>query len=257
MGDTHVDYIDPAVERATFGKGGIIDTLKPEHLVWHDLLDAYAVNPHHQVNAFLRATKQSQGLADVKKEIQRAVNFLVKRTPADAKSVVVASNHNDFVTRYMLSQDWRADPVNAKFYLETALHLISGSKIDLHGFSMPDAFKHWFNYFKPAGWDKALLLGRDATFSLQGIELSMHGDVGPAGVRGSAMNLRRIGVKSVIGHSHSPCISEGCYQVGTSTSLRLEYNSGPSAWLNTHCLLYANGKRQLISIIDGKWRLND
>jgi hypothetical protein len=35
----------------------------------------------------------------------------------------------------------------------------------------------------------------------------------------------------------------------------LEYTAGPSSWLNTHCLLHADGKRQLIHIIDGKWRL--
>lgn len=30
---------------------------------------------------------------------------------------------------------------------------------------------------------------------------------------------------------------------------------GASSWLNTHCLLYANGKRSLINVIDGEWRL--
>ena len=50
----------------------------------------------------------------------------------------------------------------------------------------------------------------------------MHGDKGPNGARGSIRNLRRIGIRSVIGHTHSPGIDEGCYQVGTSTRLRLE-----------------------------------
>ncbi len=88
-----------------------------------------------------------------------------------------------------------------------------------------------------------------------GVELGMHGDRGPNGSRGSIKNLRRIGVKSIIGHSHTPGIEEGCYQVGTSTVLNLEYANGPSSWLNTHCLLYPNGKRTLVNIIDGKWRL--
>ena len=74
----------------------------------------------------------------------------------------------------------------------------------------------------------------------------MHGDRGPNGARGSAKNLRRIGIKSVIGHSHSPQISEGCYQVGTSSRLKLEYNEGPSGWLNTHCVIHADGKRQFV-----------
>jgi hypothetical protein len=67
--------------------------------------------------------------------------------------------------------------------------------------------------------------------------------------------MRRIGVKSVIGHSHTPAIEEGCYQVGTSTKLSRGYTHGPSSWLNTHAIIYPNGKRTLINIIDGKWRL--
>lgn len=90
---------------------------------------------------------------------------------------------------------------------------------------------------------------------LANIELSMHGDRGPNGARGSRMNLRRIGVKSIIGHSHSPGIEEGCYQVGTNTPLKQEYTRGPSSWLQSDCALYANGKRSLIHIIDGEWRL--
>lgn len=88
-----------------------------------------------------------------------------------------------------------------------------------------------------------------------GIELSLHGDQGPNGARGSLKNLRRIGTKAIIGHSHSPGIDEGGMQVGTSTRLRLEYNHGPSSWLNTHAVIYDNGKRSLINIIKGKWRL--
>lgn len=37
--------------------------------------------------------------------------------------------------------------------------------------------------------------------------------------------------------------------------LVLEYNRGsPSGWMNTHCVIYLNGKRALINIIDGRWR---
>ena len=98
-------------------------------------------------------------------------------------------------------------------------------------------------------------LHSDESFVLGGVELGMHGDVGPSGARGSRRNLRRVGTRSIIGHAHSPGIEEGCYQTGTSTYLRLEYNRGPSSWLNTHCILHADGKRQLVNIINGKWRL--
>ena len=52
---------------------------------------------------------------------------------------------------------------------------------------------------------------------------------------------------------NSPQINKGVYQVGTSSKLKLEYTHGPSSWLNTHCIIYANGKRTLINIIGGEW----
>ena len=83
--------------------------------------------------------------------------------------------------------------------------------------------------------------------------MSYHGDQGINGARGSAVSFTQIGTKSIIGHSHSPCINKGVYQVGTSSRLKLEYTHGASSWLNTHCIIYANGKRTLINVIDGEW----
>ena len=57
----------------------------------------------------------------------------------------------------------------------------------------------------------------------------------------------------MIGHVHSPGIYQGAYGVGTSSRLRLEYNAGPSSWLNTHGVVHQNGKRQLIHVVNGRW----
>ena len=89
---------------------------------------------------------------------------------------------------------------------------------------------------------------------LASYECGMHGNRGPNGARGSIRNLRRIGVKTITGHPHSPGEDEGCTQVGTSTGLRLEYNAGPSSWHQAHCAVNDDGKKQLIFIIDGKYR---
>lgn len=253
MGDTHVDFIDKTVEQVTFGKGGIIDVLNPEALIWHDVLDGYSVNPHHQGNPWLAEAKMRQGLGDVREEIARAVKFVCDRTTGDRLSFIVPSNHNDFVDRYMNKVDWKEDLVNARFYFETGSHLLNNSGIGPSGFEMPSPFEFWFSKFSSS--KQVRVLRASASLLRCGVELAMHGDVGPSGSRGSAHNLKRIGVRSVIGHSHTPCIAEGCYQVGTSTALRLEYNKGPGSWLNTHCVLHADGKRQLITIIDGDWRI--
>lgn len=251
MGDTHVDAIDPKVERATFGEGGIVQTLKPKHLIWHDLLDGYSCNPHHAGDPFVAVAKRAKAADDVRAEVSRAITFVAERTPEWATSVIVPSNHNDFLRRWVKTNDWKHDPVNAEFYLETALAMVRGTTLTASGTTYPAPFPHWF---REANVPRSLVLDDDESFMLAGVECGMHGDIGPNGARGSIRNLRRIGVKSIIGHAHSPGIDEGCYQVGTSTRLRLEYNHGASSWLNCHCPLHANGKRQLIIIVDGEWR---
>jgi hypothetical protein len=252
MGDTHVDSVDPKVVDATFGPNGMVPTLQPKHLLWHDLLDSYSCNPHHKGNPFNVIAKRTKNADDVRAEVNRAIAFIAKHTPKDTTSVIVGSNHNDFLRRWIINGDWKNDPVNAEFYLETALAMVKDTTLTEKGAEYPDPFVHWV---RQANLPNTVLLNDDESFELGGVELGMHGNLGPNGARGSRANLKRIGVRSIIGHSHTPGIDEGCYQAGTSTRLRLEYNKGPSSWLNAHVLLHADGKRQLLVIVDGKYRL--
>jgi hypothetical protein len=249
----HVRVVDPAVERATFGAGGILDVLKPRLRVYHDLLDAESVNPHHEGKPFVAIAKHASGRNDARGEVNEALQFVVDRTGAGDESVIVPSNHDDMLGRWINRADWKNDPVNADFYLEIAGAMARQAKAGANAERL-SPFAHLAR--QHFGTDPRFkVLGPDESYQIAGIELGMHGDRGPNGARGSIKNLRRIGVKSIIGHSHSPGIDEGCYQVGTSTSLVCSYGSGPSSWLNTHCLVYANGKRTLINIINGEWRL--
>lgn len=250
FGDTHRASMCKVVEKTTFAPGGMVDTLNPEHLVFHDLHDGYARNHHHRLNPFSEIAKRMSDMHRVKKEVHDDVAWLQK-VAAGRKAIIVPSNHDDFFARWIIDTDWRRDPDNADFYLETALTMVRGTKMGAGGAEYPDPFIHWVNQLK--GASPIRCLHRDESFVLGGIELAIHGDKGPNGARGTRQNLRRIGVKSIVGHSHSPGIEEGCYQAGTSTPLRMEYNAGPSSWLNAHVILYANGKRAILPIIDGLW----
>jgi len=254
FGDTHRAFIDKKVEQCTYDKGGMVDVLNPQHLVFHDLHDGYARNPHHRSNPFNEIAKRTASMHDVKCEVIEDVMWLT-RMVGKRQGIIVSSNHDDFFSRWILDCDWRRDPDNADFYLETALEMVRSVKMTESGTNYVDPFVHWVNKLK--GTAPIRCIGRDESFSLGGVELSLHGDQGPNGSRGSRNNLRRIGVKTIVGHSHSPGIEEGCYQSGTSTPLKLEYNTGPSSWLQAHVVLYANGKRAILPIIDGHWRFDD
>lgn len=251
LGDTHVDVRDPKVDKATFGDGGIVDQLKPDVLVYHDLSDEGAVNPHTRDNPFVAVARHDADLTSVEAEVHRAIGFVFERSLRAKDSVIVPSNHNDFLQRWLAKHDWRLDPENARFYLRSALAMIEAKEGE-----RGDIFAYWMreHVANSALRGPVTVLNRDESYTVKGIELGMHGDIGPNGSRGSRMNLRRIGVKSIIGHSHSPGIEEGCYQVGTSSILRPGYNRGPSSWLQTHCVVYASGKRTLVTIVGGRCR---
>ncbi len=251
MGDTHRAFIDPKVEGATFDKGGMVDVLKPEHIVVHDLHDGYAENPYHFGNPFIAHAKQQVDMHRIRKEVEEDVEWIC-RVSNHGKVIVVPSNHDNFLWRWILKTDWRNSMENADFYLETALAMLRGTSMETHGTSTPDPFIYWVEKLVDNQFP-VRCLKRDESVVFGGVEVGLHGDQGPNGARGSRQSLRRIGVKSIIGHSHTPGIEEGCYQCGTSTPMKLEYNEGPSSWLQAHCILYANGKRAILPIIDGLW----
>lgn len=254
MGDSHVRFIDKEVEEATFGPGGIVEILNPGTLVWHDALDGFSVNPHHEKNPFAAYAKHQSGYSNVRDEVEDTIEFLDEHT-VGRKSVIVPSNHDCFLSRYVISSDWKTDPENSKFYLETALAMIESTKIGPGGTEYADPFIHWVSRLSTN--PDVRCLKSDESFTLAGIECGIHGHQGPNGSRGSAKNLSRLGARTIIGHSHTPCIQEGCFQAGTSTPLKLEYTKGPSSWLNSHVVIYASGKRSLITIIAGEWKLPD
>lgn len=251
MGDTHVDFVDPAVVKATFGPGGIVPTLRPQHLIWSDLLDGYSCNPHHDGDPMIAYAKRISGKDVIRDEVERAINFVAKHTPADTLSIIQASNHNDFLRRYVLKTPWQKDPTNALFLSVTATEMLRTCKVGPGGTEYIDPFAL---HFRASKVPNSRVLDLDEQFVLADVVLHMHGDRGPNGSRGSIRSLRRVSSKSIIGHSHSLGVEEGCYQAATSTRLRLEYNHGASSWSNAHILLNADGKRQWVILVDGHWR---
>lgn len=251
LGDTHARMTCPDVDAATFGPGGIVETLQPRTLVFHDLFDGYSVNPHHAGDPFIAAAKHSAGMTNAREEVIHAVEF-VKRRAHGRRAVIAASNHDDFLARWVRNTDWRSSPGNAKFYLETAQAMLASTRMGPGGAEYADPFAHWVEKLK--GRASIRCLAKDELFKLGDVECSLHGHAGPNGSRGTLGNLSRLGTKVISGHGHEPGIQEGHYRVGTSTPLRLEYTHGPSSWQNCHAVVYASGKRSLLIIVDGSWR---
>lgn len=253
-GDEHAIFVSPEVAEATyFAKDSIVNVLKPEYIVRHDILDCYSVSHHHQKNFFTRYAKHITDTDSIEAELNSTLSFLELSTPKFSKNIIVASNHNDHLTKWLNEADPKQEPWNAKVYHFLMWNMLENVKTFPDGsFEYPNPFQKWCEYASPDF--KMTFSGRDTSLKICDIEVSNHGDVGLNGSRGSIAQYAKLAHKCIIGHSHSPGIKFGCYQVGTSSKLKLEYNRGPSAWLNTHCIIYNNGKRQLINIVNGKWR---
>ena len=101
-------------------------------------------------------------------------------------------------------------------------------------------------------WDYGNFFGED--MRIAGCQLAAHGDKGPNGSHGNLTSIEKSYLNSVTGHSHTPKILRNAWSVGTTSKLKLNYNSGPSSWLHASVGLYENGQKQMYISIEGKWR---
>jgi len=248
-GDEHTIHASPEVTSATYtNSNSIVNILKPRVIVRHDVLDFYTQNHHHKGNLFRKYTKYVKKQLNVLDELNGVIDYIDATTPKNTMNYIVASNHNDALTRWLNEFKPFEDLVNLKIYAK--LLGMMCDKIHETG-EVPDAFEIYSeNKFK----SNTSFLHRKNSCLIRGIDVSQHGDAGANGARGSIRSFASSEYKSIIGHSHSPGIHFGCYQVGTSSVLDLEYNRGLSSWMNTHAIIYPNGKRSLIHIVKGKWR---
>ena len=255
-GDVHWDVIDKTVAEVFWGEGGVLDTLQPRFQFIHDILDQRSRNHHDIGNHHKMFAKWARGVECIKSEVARVAHFTHWANRPWCKTMVVDSNHDRALSRWLLEADFRRDPVNAQYYLkaQSAMYeaLASGDR-DFH-------LLEWV--LMDAGCAKGIkFLRPDESFltcikgSGRGIEHGMHGDLGPNGARGGVRNFARLGRKVTRGHEHSASIYDGVHTVGTFTQMDVGYNVGPSSWSHTFGIDYASGKRSMVTIRNGKWRI--
>lgn len=259
-GDTHAEFMDANVKAATYTNAdSIAKFLKPEVIVRHDVEDFYARNHHHRGNDLIAFGKHHFGRDNVEDSLQITADHIDETTYPESVNIIVKSNHDEALDRWLRESDPKFDPENALLYHYLKYNQLKNVRMTDTGYKSIDPFEFWcHNPLNGKGLKnkaQTKFLKRDESFRVADVELGFHGDIGPNGSRGSIKSFAKIGPKTIIGHSHSPGIHEGCYQVGVSARLDLEYASGPSSWLHTHCIVYQDGSRTLVNIIGGRWHL--
>ena len=236
FGDLHLQDEDEVAVEASFK---MAEMLNPDCIFLHDLANGHSVSHHEQKDPFILLGREEDGSWSLQKELDNIVDWF-KRYP-QYNFISVQSNHNEFIDRWLRSEDWRKTK-NKKLYLEFAN--ITANNL---------APKGIIAYYLNDKVDNLYSLALDESFNVLGWELGMHSHVGVHGSKSSPIQLKNLPVKSVVGHSHTPHRYDGSLAVGTLTKLRIGYNRGASAWLASNVVIYPNGKASHINIINGKF----
>ncbi len=249
-GDIHHEQLDATIAAASFGYDretkrnldniNILDGLQPEYQFVHDVLDFRRRN-HHGLNDPHTMAAIAQGSQNVEYEVQEASDFIAAITRPWCRTVMVESNHDNALAKWLKNVDGAADTENAYYWhrQNAAWHDAIRAGNDnfnivehaMRGANLPDSVE-----FVAAG----------EGYQVDGIECGLHGDLGISGSRGSPNQFKRFGVRTSTGHTHTPSISEGAYVSGVSAKLDQGYNKGPTTWAHAHIVQYHNQKRTIL-----------
>ncbi len=244
LGDIHVGSLSGDVIQTT---DDIISTLKPKRVFLHDLFDGVSCNPHASAQYLTRA-KFTLSQLSIEEELKLVKEYLTEMRAKHScveEWVIVRSNHDLFLDRLLDSGDYIKDPINSKI-----CHKLASLKLD-GKMPLQEGLK-----LVGLNVSKIKFLSINDSYRIAGIEHGVHGHLGLNGQRNPGNSSLEIAYGSgTFAHSHSAGILRDIFRVGTSTEMRLGYNNGASSWTNTCCPTYANGSRQLINDINGKWRI--
>ena len=233
LGDIHYGHHDQEVIDATLD---FLHKVKPEHVVLHDVFDGNSISHHEMKDPFIQYAKEVNGTNDLGKEIDNMLDGLESFNKFE-NVVIVRSNHDDFVDRWLKNEDWKKQPTfkNAPLYMELSSRLLKQYGNNNVLGVIPELINERF--------PKYITLGRNVSYMVKKFELGAHGDHGSNGSRGSLLQFRNLNTKIVVGHYHSPGRKDGALAVGTSTKLRVGYNNGPSSWAQAHVLIHEDDGR--------------
>lgn len=253
-GDSHVMFHDSEVGKATFDKEtGLVAKLKPKYIVRHDLLDFFSRSHHSKNDWVLNYAKHHDVVCgNVQVELNQVISFLNDTTPEGTVNVVVCSNHNNHLKRWLLEANPKDDPENALIYHWLSYKILTKTRMIGNKLYSPDPF---VMYLEDQMNHKTDFVSENDSYKIKDIEVGIHGHVGINGARGTPKSFSNVPMKTISGHAHTVSVEKGAYIVGTSSEFKLPYVKGLSSWDHAHCIIHQNGKRQMVFIRNGKWQV--
>lgn len=263
-GDIHYDMLDPIMSLFAWGHdvalgrtvrrhGTIIDTYKPRYQYFSDTSDFRPRNHHSLYDPHARARNYANGFDDVGEWLAKASTFIADTRRDFCQSVIVESNHDAALTRWLRDSSTAVtlDPKNLLLWHRLNADLIesiqTGREINI--------VEHAMRQMGNLG-DDVHFVGSGQSYRVNGIEYGLHGHDGVNGSRGGSVSYDRSGVKITSMHTHSPRIFGNSYVGGHNNKRRMGYNEkGMTTWAFADVVAYASGARtMLLKAPDGRWR---
>ena len=237
LGDVHLGATNKYAWKHSLKQ---IDELKPKYIVLHDWFDGRSINHHTRKRLIERIRDVNQKAEILENELRMVWNEtwkLAKKYP-EIKFIVAESNHDLFIRTYLDMKYHHDEEHNYLQAIKIIPRIIDPNSVALKEAlltigELPDNF---------------IFLREGQSFSVRGWELGQHGHRGVNGSRGTANQFRRLNLRMITGHSHSPSIYENGIVVGTNTNLVQPYSiGGVSSWFHANAVVYDNGTASLLT----------
>lgn len=246
-GDVHHACISQNAHTAVWGIGGLVEVLRPRETHLHDLYDNLAANRHDRASFQKRYERWLANQHKVSKELDDCAAILRTMMFDDMRIIVIRSNHDDGLERWLDAVDYKTDLPNAEIYLEAQLEQLRAMREKRSWM-----FLEWAMRKRGIPENQVQFLERDESWVVAGIECGNHGDEGINGTRGTPNGFVKIGRKLNIGHFHAPGIRDGVYCTGLLGEP--DYRRGPNNHAAACIITYPSGKRTIAFLRGTQWR---
>ncbi|QIG60741.1 putative A1 protein [Vibrio phage VPT02] len=242
LGDLHCEKMcDDSFSRAT----NWAFAQNPKLIVVHDALDFMSRNHHNREDWTFLYQMQDRAVIEDLTDVINHLNALADIAPV----FIVESNHDLALDSWLRDNkfDVRKDPKNARTYHALMLAYIEAmdngtfndlAKMDLAFAALADQLPELSENIEFGKIDEQKLA--------YGYDISMHGHVGTGGARGSAVSFKKMRIKTITGHTHSPFEDNNNIVVGVTGSMEMGYNKGGTTWDRANAIVYPNSTCQLI-----------
>ena len=254
-GDIHFEKRCPVTYDLSMGylglKNNLLDLFKPRRQFMHDLID-FTPRNHHNLkdhhHLFKMLTNDEEDIGYIMEQVSAFLKFVERDW---VETVVVESNHDKALLKWLKEADYRNDPVNAIFFLKNQLRVYEALR-DNRPLHLLERVLRDHADLKNTRFLKE---DEDYTIEREGdiIQYGMHGHLGTDGSRGSPAQFASMCMKAVTGHTHRCGIIDGVFTAGVSGKLDMDYNLGPSSWSNSHVMTYDNLKRVVLIKSGGRF----